>query len=259
VISGTAFNFNGRKQAGMGADWGDLDGDGRPDLVVTTFARETYSLYRNEGAGLFEHVSFRAGFAEPTIPYVGWGVRFLDCDNDGVMDIVLANGHVRYEREDVEEQHIYEQPLQLFRGVGGGRVREETAAGLGPPLAGRGVSVGDVDNDGYPDVAVSSIGGLPRLLRNTGARSNAWIGFQLEGRESNRMALGARVTVTAGGKTQVREVTTAGSYLSAGDPRLLFGLGDAARAESVEIRWPRGKVQRLSDVPARQYHRYVEP
>jgi hypothetical protein len=262
VASGTAYNFSGRAQAGMGVDWGDYNGDGRLDLVVTTFEHEPFSLYQNEGDRYFSHVSFRTGFAQPTMPYIGWGVKFLDYDDDGVLDLFCANGHVRADARETGADQPYEQPLLLFHGNASGHFDMASGPGhvdLGPPMAARGVAVGDVNNDGYPDILVASMSGAPRLFRNDNPHANRWIGFHLLGRKVNRMAIGARVAVSANGRRQIREVTTGGSYLSASDPRLLFGLGTAARVDSVDITWPGGARQHITDAQPGRYHTYVEP
>ncbi len=262
VVSGTAYNFNGRAQAGMGVDWGDVTGDGKLDLVVTTFEKEPSSLYQNDGGGFFTHISFRSGFAPPTIPYVGWGTCFLDYDRDGLLDLLCVNGHVRPNADETGAAAGFAQPLQLFRGQGEGRL--VLASGpegidLGPPMVARGLASGDVDSDGDPDLLVAGMNGPPRLLRNDVASPNAWAGFRLQATRGNRMAVGARVTVSAGGRTQVRHVTATGSYLSASDSRALFGLGTASRVDYVEIRWPDGTTERRTDATPGQYQTIVGP
>jgi hypothetical protein len=257
VESGVAYDADGRPHGAMGADAGDYDGDGRPDLVVTTFYNEAYSLYRNNGDGTFTDRSAPAGIGVPTIPWVGWGTRLFDYDRDGWLDLIFVNGHATDSDRHPPGRDAMRQPMQLFRNAGGHFVPADLAA-LAKPILGRGAAFGDYDNDGGEDILVMDIGGAAMLLRNR-APARSWIGLELVGRRSNRDALGARVTVTAGGRKQVAEVRTCGSLFSSHDPRLRFGLADAPGAESVEIRWPGGARSRLSDVPAGRYVRVEEP
>jgi hypothetical protein len=275
---GVAYAGDSRPQAGMGVDWGDYNRDGRLDLIVTTFFLERKSLYRNEGPLGFQEVSDEAGLT-PAIPFVGWGARWLDADNDGHLDCVLANGHAVDNMEKVDPAQPYAQRTQLFRSEG--ELLREIGAQAGPAfsraIAGRGVATGDWDNDGRVDLLITNAEGEPLLLRNESATPNHWLRITLVGnagpdqrpttndqqgnrqggrwslvvgRHSNRDAIGARVWVTAAGVTQMREVTTGGSYLSASDPRLLFGLGSATRVERVRIRWPAGSMTERTDVAA---------
>lgn len=262
LASGTAYNFNGGMQAGMGADWGDYNEDGQPDLFVTNFEREPFSLYQNEGEGFFQHVSFRSGLGEPSIPYIGWGTKFLDYDNDGHLDLFCVNGHVRADRRPGESSLAFEQPLLLYRGDGKGHfepVGPEEGVDLGPPMAGRGLAIGDYDNDGDLDLLVGSMSGGPRLLRNEASGGHRWIGLQLLNGTGQGPAIGARVTLTAAGGRQYRELTTGGSYLSSHDPRILFGLGSGNRVESIDIHWPNGTAQHLTELSVGRYYTYVQP
>jgi hypothetical protein len=258
LASGTAYNFNGGVQAGMGADWGDFNGDGKPDLVVTTFEREPTSLYLNDDDGYFKHVSFSAGIAEPTLPYVAWGTRLFDYDLDGQMDLVVVTGHVRPDAVASADRGGFAQPPLLFRGTGDGRLTLVPGQPLGADMVARGLSVGDFDNDGKPDLLIGALLGTPRLFRNT-THGGHWLGVRVLGKQSNRLALGAKVTIRAGGRTQMREVSTAGSYLSAQDPRLIFGLGTAPLADFVDITWPSGAHHRWEQVAPDRYYTYVEP
>lgn len=256
VTSGVAYNAAGQAYAGMGIDWGDVDADGRPDLVVTTYQHQPRCLYRQDRPGLFTDVAAAAGIAHTTVNFLGFGARFFDVDNDGWLDLALANGHVVDNIQQVEANVTYRQPAQLFRNVGPARpgVFEEVSHRAGPdftrPIVGRGLCVGDLDNDGRLDLLIVDAEGEPLLLRNEERSGHHWLSLRLIGAGPNRDAIGARVTVTAGGHTQSRDCFTDGSYMSAGAPRLHFGLGSATRAETITIRWPGGCLETLRDVPA---------
>jgi hypothetical protein len=255
IESGTAFNHASREQAGMGVDWGDADGDGRPDLLVTTFQYEPTSLYRNEGGGAFAERAFPAGIGDPTLNRLGFGARFLDADNDGDLDLIQANGHVQDNADRIFPGVTYAQPTTLFLNLGDGRFRDvSTSAGpaLSRPIVGRGLATGDYDNDGDLDVLIANLEGPPLLLRNETSNVGHSLTLRLVGRVSPRDGTGARVTVRAAGRTQVREAGAGGSYLSANDPRIHFGFGSAREAETVTIYWPSGTVQTLRRVPANQ-------
>jgi predicted nucleotidyltransferase len=242
--SGVAVSADGREQAGMGVDAGDYDGDGRLDLVKTNFAQDYTSLYRNEGDGVFADASFRSGLAATLGPYLGWGVGFVDVDNDGLLDLFISNGHV-YPDVARTGTSTYLQRNQLFRNVGRGRfahVTEGAGAGLQIEKSSRGAAFGDYDNDGDVDVLVVTIDDRPILLRNE-TSGGRWITVRLEGTKSNRDAIGAKVTVEAGGRRQVAEVRSGGSYISHNDMRVHFGLGDAAAVDRLVIRWPSGLVE----------------
>jgi hypothetical protein len=258
TTSGTAFNHEGLTQAGMGVDWGDFNNDGRPDLAVATFQTEAKSLYRGDGDDLYSEVSGPLGVAMGTLAHVAWTAKFFDYDNDGWLDLLFTNGHVQDNVHRIQPDRTYPQPLQLFRNENGRRFREMKAE-AGPaftrPIVGRGAAFGDFDNDGRVDVVVADEEGAPLLLRNESKAGHHWLGVRLVGTRSNRDGIGARVTVTAGGQRLVRDQQICGGYLSAHDPRLHFGLGDAGRAESVSVRWPSGRVDTIRDVPA---DRYVE-
>ena len=253
--SGLAVSADGREQAGMGVDVGDYDGDGRLDLVKTNFAQDYTSLYRNEGNGLFVDASFRSGLAATLGPYLGWGVGFIDVDNDALLDVFIANGHVY---PDVEKTGTssYRQRNQLFRNVGRGQYRHITMEVGGPLLtqqSSRGAAFGDFDNDGDRDVLVSVIDDRPILLRNDSAASH-WITLRLEGRTSNRSAVGARVTIQAGSRRQVAEVRSGGSYISHNDTRVHFGLGTATSVDRVTVRWPNGTLETLGSAAADRFY-----
>jgi enediyne biosynthesis protein E4 len=250
-----AFDAAGRARGAMGADAGDYDGDGALDLLVVNFTRQGYSLFRNTGRGTFRDAAREMGLAEPSLPMSGFGARFFDEDNDGRLDVVVANGHPFEPVAKVWPGIRYAEPALLFENTGAGfrEAAPARAEALTRPMAGRGLAVGDVDNDGDPDVLLLAVGEPPRLLRNDGGNRNHWLGVRLEGSRSNRDGVGAVVRVTAGGRrlTQARAGGT--SYASASDPRLLFGLGSAPKAERVEVRWPSGLVSVMSDVPSNRY------
>ncbi len=259
LLSGVAYSGAGDLQSSMGADFGDFNRDGRMDLAVTNFRLEGGGLFRNEGGGLFTDISSISGIRTPTIPHVGWGAGFLDYDNDGWSDVLMVHGHVLDNADRVGS--VYRQPAILFRNAGGGRfddVTREAEDDLSAPVAGRGAAFGDYDNDGDVDVFVLTVNGAARLLRNEVGNRNRWLRVKLVGaarehsqesggvaRLSNRIGIGARVTVWTGGRQQVREVQSGSSYLSQNDFRLHFGLGRSTTVDSVTIRWPGGTVDRI--------------
>jgi hypothetical protein len=240
--TGTGYSGTGGEQAGMGVDWGDVDGDRRPDLVVTTFQREPTSLYRNEGRGQFTERGYTAGIGAATVGTLGFGVKLADLDNDTRLDLVIANGHVQDTIARIQPGVTYAQRPQLFINRGEGRFEEVDG---GEPFAraivGRGLATADWDNDGDVDLLITDLEGAPLLLRNEGPRAPAhWLQVALAGTRSTRFGIGARLTLEAGGRSWGREVTTGGSYLSAHDPRVHFGLGPLTRADRLTIRWPSG-------------------
>jgi hypothetical protein len=248
-MSGTAFDRDGNMHGGMGTDWGDYDSDGRPDLFVATFRNEAKSLYRNEGEGRFMDMGVPSGVSLPAYPFVAFGVKFLDFDNDGTLDIVIANGHVQDNIAEVQGGAEYRQSSQLFRNKGGSPVLFEDVTGsvgrdLGKKIVGRGLATGDYDNDGKVDVLVVDSEGKPLLLHNEGGPAHHWLGVQLVGTKSNRDGYGATLTLkTAGGKTLYRLCRADGSYLSSSDPRVHFGLGTEEKIESLTVRWPSGRTE----------------
>jgi hypothetical protein len=255
LISGAAVSGDGREQAGMGVDAGDYDGDGRLDLIVTNFAQDYTTLYRNEGGGTFLDVSFRSGMAATLGPYLGWGVGFVDVDNNGLLDVFVANGHIHPEVARTGTS-TYRQRNQLFRNSGGGRftpVAAEAGSGLLLEKSSRGAAFGDYDNDGDRDVLIIEIDERPTLLRND-TRGGHWVTVRLVGTKSNRDAIGAKVTIEAGGRRQITEVRSGGSYVSHNDMRAHFGLGNARRVDRMEIRWPGGLVETVKGLDADQFY-----
>ena len=250
LASGVAVARDGKARAGMGTDFGDYDGDGRLDLIVTNHEFETHSLFRNEGKGLFSDATVATGLGPATLPYVGFGVAFFDADNDGALDIAIVNGHVIDNTAMFRPGSTHAQPKLLLRNVGRRFVGVGRDAGeFASETVGRGLAVGDIDNDGRLDLLVTGNGRAAELLRNEGPGGGAIL-VRLEGMESNPNAIGARVRVTAGGRTQVREVKAGSSYLSQHDLRVHVGLGDARAVERIEVRWPSGRIDVVADLPA---------
>jgi hypothetical protein len=256
------FSANGLARSGMGVDAADLDGDGWQDLFVANVDQEMFSLYRNKGDESFEDVAAANGVAEATRLLSGWGLKFFDYDNDGRMDLLLANGHPDDMIDDYGMKVKYKEPLLLFH-HDGQRLRDVSAE-AGPAFArtfpARGLAVGDFDNDGRLDVLVGNNGGPPLLLRNVAEHGNHWLGVRLQGVRCNRDGIGASLTWTAGGVRRARLKTAGGSYLSSHDPREVLGLGPATRVDRLEIRWPGpdGFVETLKDLPVDRYVSIVQ-
>ena len=246
--SGLAGNGKGGFQAGMGVACGDLDGDGRPDLGVTNFYNESMTFYHNLGGGVFADHTAVSGLAVPTRYRLGFGTAFLDVDNDGHLDIAIANGHV----DDFRPEIPYAMPAQLLVGSEGGQLTDVSDRAGPPwqvPRVGRGLAVGDLDNDGRIDLLLVAQDGPLAYFHNRSAAGHA-LTLRLEGTASNRDAIGARVSIVAGGRRQVAWRFGGGSYQSASDPRLHFGLGNADRVESIEVAWPSGRVDRFGPLAA---------
>ena len=251
LIAGVAYNGDGDVEAGMGADFGDYDQDGDPDLYVTHFFTETNTLYRNEGGARFSDVTTTAGLAAATVEMLGWGTRFFDYDNDGRLDLFVANGHVYPQVDQAETGTTYRQPNQLFRNEGGGRFAPVSAGlGLAQAKVSRGTSFGDYDDDGDIDLFVVELNDAPTLLRNDGGNAGNYLVVQVFGREDNRDGIGTRVSLQAAGKRQWRTVNGSGSYLSHSALRVHFGLGTAQSSDRVEINYPNGNTYAIENVPA---------
>ena len=251
VPAGCALDEHGVALAGMGVGVGDYDADGWLDIVRTNFSEQVTTLYRNYG-GAFEVASIRAGLGVNR-KYLGFGVDFLDFDNDGWKDIFIANGHVYAQLANRNLHLTYRQPKLLYRNLGNARFEDVSAtagAAMRAETVGRGCAFGDFDNDGDVDVIVNNLDGPPTLLRNDGGASHGSILIKCVGTRSNRSAIGTRVKVTAGGRSQIDEVMSGSSYYSQDDLRLHFGLGRAARADIVEIAWPSGIKETVRDLSA---------
>jgi hypothetical protein len=262
LASEVGFSANGQPRSGMGVDAADVDGDGWQDLFVANVDQEMFALYKNNRDESFLDTANVHGIGQATRLLSGWGLKFFDFDNDGRLDLLLANGHP----DDMVDQYggavKYEEPLLLFRGDG--TRLQNVSAEAGPvfqrSFPARGLAVGDFDNDGRPDVFVGNNGKAPLLLRNRAGEGNHWVGLRLEGTACNRDAVGARLTWSVNGATRSRQKTAGGSYLSSHDPREVIGLGPAAKLDWLEVKWPAPstRVERIDAVPADRYLRVVE-
>ncbi len=256
------FGDSGQARSGMGVDAADVDGDGFEDLFVANIDGEIYSLYRNEGNEHFIDAAHEQGVASVTRFMSGWGLKFFDFDNDGAVDLILANGHPD-DIVDLTKRGVrYREPLLLFRREGG-RLHS-LGVEAGPVFAGdyaaRGLAVGDFTNDGRLDVLVGVNGGPPLLLKNNASPGNNWVGLRLQCRTGNPDAIGARITWSASGVKRSRLKAGGGSYLSSHDPRMVLGLAKAAKCDWVEVHWPgpEGKVDRFSGLAINRYHVVTE-
>ena len=256
------FSANGQPRSGMGVDAADFDGDGRQDLFVANVDQEMFSLYRNEGREFFSDVAHSNEIARSTRLLSGWGLKFFDYDNDGLVDLFLANGHPDDMVENYSAQVKYKEPLLLFHNTGGKLTNVSGQAGpaFSQSYPARGLAVGDFNNDGLVDVLISNNGDAPILLKNDAGRGAHWVGLKLQGVNCNRDAIGARITWSHGDVKRSRLKTSGGSYLSSHDPREVLGLGSSTALNWLEIQWPQpsGKVERFTDVAIDRYHTIVE-
>ena len=248
--AGVAYNADGQLQAGMGIAVADYNGNGFLDIAKTNFSGDRPSLYRNEGGGFFEDVSEMAGLGRNQL--LGWGVAFLDVDDDGWPDLVMANGHVYPEIDRSPVGETYRQKALLYRNLGNGRFADITDAagpGFAPRRPARGLATGDLDGGGRPEIVIVNMNDTPALLKNVGPRQNA-IAITLSGTRSNRSAIGARCTIVADGRKQMAEVVSGGSYFSQNSFTLYFGLGKAEEVDRIEVRWPAGETEAWTGVAA---------
>ena len=251
LSSGTASGEDGQVYGNMAADFGDFDHDGKLDLFVTRYGRQPASLFRNQGDNQFADVSFRLGLSTKTFWPVKWGTGFADFDNDGWPDLLIACGNFSSLLDRLPDEPPYKEPLQLFRNEEGRSFQEiadQSGLNAGPVQSRRGTAFGDVNNDGNLDAVVFNVAGPPSLFLNETKNRNHRILLRLIGVKSNRMAIGARVTVTTADMTQVDEVRGGGSYLSSNDTRLHFGLGSSPSIKNLEVRWPSGLIQNFQNL-----------
>ncbi len=242
--SGMAVTPEGGVYGGMGVDSGDYDNDGDPDLIIATFQNEMNNLFQNQGSGLFANDSVRSGIALPAQhkPQVAFGVKFLDADNDGWLDVLFTNGHIRDNVETFDTTTTYRQPTELFHNRHGKFAYQRISA----PIVGRGLAVGDYDNDGLPDALAVDAEGAPLLLHNESTQTGNWLGI-------SGLREGTKLVAQIGERTRTRWCHTDGSYLTASDARVLFGLGTATRVDSLTLTWPGGKTQTLKNLAPNHY------
>ena len=261
LLSGAAVSGEGKALGSMGVDFGDFDRDGRLDITVTTFAYQPVELHRNVSADEFSDVTWTAKTGQPTFRFVKWGTGFVDFDNDGLLDLFVANGHIYTAIDTLPGEPAYKEPILLFRNTGKQTFEEiANTAGLNDSAlqSRRGAAFGDLNNDGLIDAVVFNQNGPPSIFLNDTKASGHRVLFKLEGTTSNRSAIGARVTVYAGGIARIAEVRAGGSYISQNDLRLHFGLGLETRISKVEITWPNGKREELKDLAADAIYTIVE-
>ena len=261
VAGGVAFGMNGQPESGMGVDFGDYNEDGRIDLVVTNFDQEMNNLYTHQGENWFMDQALEAGAGQVSLLYSGFGVRFLDYDNDGDLDLVVLNGHIQDNVHLFQADVTYEEPPLLLENVDGKFTDVGSKSGeiWQRGMVGRALATGDYDNDGDADLLFVNNGQPAVLVRNDGGNQNAWLGLKLVGQKSNRDGVGAVLTLTTHRRKIFRERSGGGSYQAAHDPRIVFGLSQGEEMISLEIRWPSGVVQTLQPLELRRYHTIQEP
>jgi hypothetical protein len=257
LSAGMAVTSRGTVMAAMCISLDDYDNDGQLDLYISDFQRSSDHLWHNDGKGFFDEVSDEAGITRPTRDVLSFGGGFFDYDNDGWLDIFIANGHVYPEVEQATPGTHYRQINSLFHNEGNGKfveVSKSSGTGFETPYVGRGAAFADFDNDGFMDIVIANNGDSPLVLHNSGANGNHFLNFKLSGKKSNRDAMGARVRVVTGTMSQIREIAGGGSYLSQSDLRANFGIAKAKRANIVEITWPSGQRQTFRDVEADKFY-----
>jgi len=245
----------------MGIALGDYNHTGRPSISVTNFSDENDLLYRNEGDWNFKEVSYAAGIALPSLPWVKWGTAFVDVDNDGWVDLIAVSGHVYPQVDSLPSGGGYREPKLLNLNEKNGTfcdASEEAGPALKERRVSRGLAIGDLFNDGNMDIVIGDIDGAPMLLRNRGIPGRHWASFELSGTKGNRLALNGRISIVAGGVTQTDEIHSGGSYLSQNDLRIHFGLGASEKIQSVTIHWPSGRVETLNNLAVDKYYSVLE-
>jgi enediyne biosynthesis protein E4 len=259
--AGAAFGEDGHEQAGMGVAIGDYLHTGRPSIAVSDFSEDNTPLYRNDGKWQFEDVSYPSGIGLPSVPYVKWGISLVDLDNDGWLDLVTVSGHVYPQVDSIASAAHYREPKLVQYNQGDGTfcdASDQSGPAILEPRVSRGLAVGDLFNDGNMDLVIEDLQGIPMVLRNPGVPGRHSVSFELAGTKSNRLALGARLQVVAGGMTQTQQILSGGSYLSQNDLRAHFGLGTATKIDSVEIRWPSGHIDTLKNLDADKFYAVLE-
>jgi enediyne biosynthesis protein E4 len=255
LAAGVAFDPNGNARGGMGVDADDIDGDGYLEIFVANFSAETNALFHNDGEGVFTEVTNKFGLGAISLPMSGFGSRFFDYNNDGLVDLFVHNGHPFEPINKLFPETTYKEPPFLFENTGKGfrDVAAQHGNALKRSYAGRGLAVGDLDNDGDSDLLLINVGEPPVLLRNDGGQRNSWLGINLVGTTSNRDGVGAKVTLTIQGKQRIKQRLGGTSYCSASDPRLLFGLGTVTKIDEIKVEWPSGRTTSLKNVRTNQY------
>jgi hypothetical protein len=262
LLAGVGYSAYGRARSGMGVDAADYDQDGWMDLFVANVDQEMYSLYRNNKNETFSDIALSNEIGTSTKLMSGWGLKFFDYDNDGDLDLILCNGHPDDKIDGRVDGVKYLEPMLLFRNNGKGfnNISAQSGPIFSRPIAGRGMALGDFDNDGAVDVLVAVNNGSPILLKNNAARQNHWLGIQLVGKKANRDSIGARITYQAGDLKRMRTKVGGGSYLSSHDPRMVLGLGKRSKLDWLEVKWPMpsGVTQRFTDLPVDRYITIIE-
>lgn len=256
VEAGAAFSESGAPQAGMGLAMGDFNQDGSMDIFVTNFSRDTNTLYQNNGDGSFLAVTQEVGLGASSMPYVGWGTGLVDLDNDGFLDLFVANGHIYPQIDRFQLGSTFFQRNQLYRNLDGWffqEIKAENGDALGVEMSSRGTAFADYDNDGDLDILITNLDDRPNLLRNESDNKNHWLTLQMVGTQSNRDAIGAQITAQVGDRVLIAEVQSGGGFLSHNDSRVHFGLGDNTQVRRLEVRWPSGLVEVFENLEADQF------